>query len=61
MESNSKIYSSSLFGRSSGLTATELAQKNTSTIETAILKSGGTKMNNVLPRVPSNQDIAKDK
>jgi hypothetical protein len=61
MESNSKIYTTTLFGLSSALTAHELANKNTSTIETAILDHGTIKMNNILPRVPSNQNIAKDK
>lgn len=61
MTSNSQIYTTTLFGLSSGKTAYEIALKGTNTIEAGILDQGITKMNNILPRLPSNQNIAKDK
>ena len=61
MISNSKIFSTTLFGSSSGLTSAELTAKNTSTIETYLQQQGMNKLNNRIPSVPSNQGKARDK
>jgi hypothetical protein len=61
MISNSKIFSTTLFGSSSGLTPDELTAKNTSTIETYLQQQGTNKLSNRIPKIPSNQGKAKDK
>jgi hypothetical protein len=60
MVSNSQIFTTTVFGNSSGLTQEQLNQKNTSTIEEIYNERIVSKMNNLRPRVPSNQQIAKD-
>lgn len=60
MESNSKIFTNTVFGTSSGMTAAEIAEKNTSTQETYLKSSTASSMNTTLPRVPSNQRKVKD-
>lgn len=61
MESNSSIFSTSVFGVNSGDTTANIMAKNTQTIETFFVNQGTTKMNNKTPVVPSNQRIARDK
>jgi hypothetical protein len=61
MISNSKIFTTSVFGNSSSLTSEELAAKNTKTVQEYYGQYQLLKMNSVLPNVPSNQGIAKDK
>lgn len=61
MTSNSAIFSSQVFGNSSGATAEELSANNTKTMETFFAQSTITKINNRHPMVPSNQHIARDK
>jgi hypothetical protein len=61
MESNSKIFSSSVFGNSSGVTAAELSENNRKTQEKYLGSSTASSLSTRLPRVPSNQRIAKDK
>lgn len=60
MESNSQIFTTTVFGNSSGLTQEELNQKNTETIELVYQERIISKMNNRQPIVPSNQKLAKD-
>jgi hypothetical protein len=61
MISNSKIFTTSVFGTSSSLTSEELAMKNTETVQEYYGQYQLLKMNSALPNVPSNQGIAKDK
>jgi hypothetical protein len=61
MTSNSQIFTSSVFGKSSGKTAAELTEINTSTQEQYFQQFTGTSLKTKLPRVPSNQGIAKGK
>jgi hypothetical protein len=60
MESNSQIFTTTVFGNSSGLTQEQLNQKNTETVEMVYQERIISKMNNRQPIVPSNQHIAKD-
>lgn len=60
MESNSQIFTSTVFGNSSGLTREEMNQKNTETIELVYQEQVVSKLNNRRSIVPSNQRIAKD-
>jgi hypothetical protein len=61
MDSNSKIFTTTVFGNSSSYTREELAALQTQTQETYLLQSGIANMRAKLPKVPSNQGIAKDK
>jgi len=61
MDSNSKIFTTTVFGNSSSYTREELAVLQTQTQETYLLQSGIANMRATLPKVPSNQGIAKDK
>lgn len=61
MISNSAIFSSSIFGNSSGATAAELAAKEIETQKTYLTKASEATLRTKLPKVPSNQRIAKDK
>lgn len=58
--SNSSIFISSTFGYSSGKSVTELIDTDRSTQEKYLQQSPNNKMDVSLPRVPSNQRIAKD-
>lgn len=60
MISNSAIFTSTVFGTSSGLTVEELNQKNITTQELVYKEQVVSKMNNKKPIVPSNQRLAKD-
>ena len=61
MESNSKIFTTTVFGNSSGQTAQELAAKDRATQEKYLSTSTTSSMNTRVPRVPSNQRIARNK
>jgi hypothetical protein len=61
MDSNSQIFTTTVFGNSSSYTREELAALLTQTQEAYLLQSGIANMRATLPKVPSNQGIAKDK
>lgn len=61
MISNSKIFTDSIFGISSGQTGLDLSDNDTNTVEKVYEESSIVKMNITQPTVPSNQGIAKDK
>jgi hypothetical protein len=60
MDSNSKIFTNTVFGTGSGVTREQLNQKNTETIELVYQERIVSKMNNQRVIVPSNQRIVKD-
>jgi len=60
MISNSKIFTTSVFGNSSGVTAEELNRKSTETKELVYQEQVVAKMNNKKPIVPTNQRLVKD-
>lgn len=59
IQSNSKIFTSSLFGKSTNDTANNLVNQNLITQEKYLASSGISNLNTRLPKVPSNQRIAK--
>lgn len=61
MISNSQIFTTTVFGESSAMTAQELAQKNTATVEQYLRSYSDSNMRTKIPVVPSNQKIAKDR
>ena len=61
MTSNSTIFSSTVFGNSSALTKEELIAKDMSTVELYMKEYSDSSMRTQIPRVPSNQRVAKDK
>jgi hypothetical protein len=61
MTANSQIFSSSVFGNSSGLTSDQLSENNRKTQEKYLGSSTASSMSTRVPRVPSNQRIARDK
>lgn len=61
MISNSQPITSSYYGQGSGRTREELNQNAVSTTETLLGQQVITKLNGILPKVPSNQKIAKGK
>ena len=60
MTANSAIFTTSLFGTSSGLTANQQAALNTATQETYLAKASTSNMRTTIPPVPSNQRYMKD-
>ena len=60
MTANSSIFTTSLFGSSSGLTAPEQAALDTATQETFLAKPSTSNMRTTIPPVPSNQRYMKD-
>jgi hypothetical protein len=60
MTANSTIFTTSLFGSSSGLTAAEQVALDTTTQEVFLAKTGTSNMGTVIPPVPSNQRYMKD-
>ena len=60
MQSNSQIFTTTVFGTGSGLTQEQLNQRNTTTIEEIYKERIVSKMNNLQPTMPSNHQIAKD-
>jgi len=61
MTSNSSIFTNTLFGNSSGATAAELTAKDRTVQEAYLATSSASSMKTIIPTVPSNQRIAKDK
>lgn len=60
IQSNSKIFTTTLFGVSANDTAQNLASQNLTTQEEYLGSSGISNLGTRLPRVPSNQRVAKD-
>jgi hypothetical protein len=60
LQSNSKIFTTTLFGSGTNTTAESLSDKNLTTSEKYLGSSGVSNMGTILPRLPSNQKIAKD-
>lgn len=60
MASNSSIFSSTIFGNGSALTAQQAADKITTTQEQVLAQSTNNTIRTKLPKVPSNQGKAKD-
>lgn len=61
MDSNSEIFTSTVYGNSSGLTREQLIELQTSTQEQYLAQSGIANLKAKIPTVPSNQGIAKDR
>ena len=61
MDSNSKIFTETIFGVSSGSTAEALANYDRNTQEKYLNSGALSSMSTRVPRVPSNQKIARDK
>ena len=61
IQSNSKIFTTALFGNGTNNTVDNLANKNLTTQQEYLGSSGISHMGPILPRVPSNQRVAKDK
>jgi hypothetical protein len=60
MTANSSIFTTSLFGTSSGLTADDQAALDTATQETFLRKTSTSNMGTTIPAIPSNQRYMKD-
>lgn len=60
MTANSNIFSTSVFGNSSGKTAEELSNQDRTTQEIYLQSASSSSMGTTVPRVPSNQKIMKD-
>ncbi len=60
IQSNSKIFSTTLFGSGSEDTAANLVTKNLLTQEEYLNSAVTSNLGTKLPKVPSNQRIAKD-
>lgn len=60
MTANSAIFTTTLFGSSSGLTAADQAAVNTATQETFLSKSSTSNLGTTIPTVPSNQRYMKE-
>ena len=58
-ESNSKIFTDTVYGTSTNATSVELADKERTTQETYLSSSSYSNMSTQIPRVPSNQRVAK--
>ena len=60
MTANSRIFTTTLFGRSSTDTVESLVAKNTATQELYLQQYNSSTLGTTVPRVPSNQKIMKD-
>jgi hypothetical protein len=60
IQSNSKIFTTSLFGTGTNDTSANLVNKNLTTQQEYLSSSGISNMGTTFPLVPSNQRIAKD-
>lgn len=60
MTANSTIFSTTLFGKSSGNSATEQAEIDTHTKEIFLAKTSTNNLRTKIPIVPSNQKYMKD-
>lgn len=58
-QSNSQIFTNTVFGTGTDKTINELTSIDTTTQETYLASSSYSNMSTQLPRVPSNQRIAK--
>lgn len=58
-ESNSKIFTDTVFGLSTNASSADLTKKETTTQETYLSSSSYSNMGTRVPRVPSNQRVAK--
>lgn len=61
IQSNSKIFTTSLFGKSTNDTAGNIVNKNLNTQQEYLGSSGISNLSTKRPRIPSNQRVAKDK
>lgn len=61
IQSNSKIFTNAVFGTSTNLTAPELVENDRLTQEKYLSSSNFSNLGTRLPRVPSNQRVAKGK
>jgi hypothetical protein len=59
-QSNSKIFTNRVFGTGTDEVSTDLISKNIDTQQVYLESSSYSNLNTRLPRVPSNQRIAKD-
>lgn len=60
IQSNSKIFTTTLFGTGTDQNSTDLTEKNLNTIETYLGSAPISNLGTTPPRLPSNQRIAKD-
>jgi hypothetical protein len=60
IQSNSKIFTTTLFGVGTNDTSGNLVNKNLTTQQEYLGSSGISNLGTRLPRVPSNQRVAKD-
>ena len=60
IQSNSKIFTNTLFGTGTNQSGTDLVNKNLTTQQEYLGSSGISHLGTRLPRVPSNQRVAKD-
>jgi hypothetical protein len=58
-QSNSKIFTNTVFGQGTNATSNDLVEKDRSTQETYLESSAYSNLGTQLPRVPSNQRVAK--
>lgn len=60
IQSNSQIFTDRIFGTGTDATASELVARDLTTQEQYLGSSSFTNLSTRLPRVPSNQRVAKD-
>ena len=60
MKTNSAIFTTTIFGKSSGMTKEDLVNKDLNTIETYTNNFRDSNLRIKIPKIPSNQRIAKD-
>lgn len=60
IQSNSQIFTDRVFGTGTDATSSELAARDLSTQEQYLGSSSFTNLSTRLPRIPSNQRVAKD-
>lgn len=60
LQSNSKIFTTSLFGTGTNDTAGNIVNKNLNVQEEYLSSSGISNLGTRVPKVPSNQRVAKD-
>ena len=60
IQSNSKIFTTTLFGTGTNDTSGNLVNKNLTTQQEYLGSSGISNLGTRLPRIPSNQRVAKD-
>jgi len=60
IQSNSKIFTTTVFGLGTNDISANLVNKNLTTQEEYLASSGISNLGTVLPKIPSNQRVAKD-